>query len=105
MSAIEIFRLQPGEQLELRVSSASRASGWRLLVKRPYEGASPNIELQLRDAGGSDRGRSRLALEDGYLAIARELRGWLRAAGIEAEFDLVPLHGQGQALSESSSTP
>jgi hypothetical protein len=105
LSAIEIFRLQPGEQLELRVSSASRAAGWRLLVKRPHEGASPNIELRLRDAGGSDRGHSRLALDDGYMAVAREMRGWLRAAGVEAEFDLVPLHGEDRALSESSSTP
>ncbi|TAJ18703.1 MAG: hypothetical protein EPO68_07465 [Planctomycetota bacterium] len=104
MSAIDIYRLQPGQGLELRVSSASASAGWKLEVHRPLEGASPDLALRLVDLAGREIGRGRVALADGYLAVAREMRGWLHRAGVPSDdFDLVPQRGDGEALVQSSS--
>lgn len=103
MSAIDIFRLRPGHRLELRVSSASNAASWRLEVHRPQEGPSPDLLLWLFDAENRELGRARVALADGYIAVAREVRGWLRAAGVASdEFDLVPQRSDGEPLAQGS---
>lgn len=104
MSAIEIFRLQPGQRMELRVSCAGTTVGWTLEVRRPQEGASPDLALRLVDEASREIGHARVALADGYLAVAREVRGWLLRAGAPSdEFDLVPLRAHGQPLAQTSS--
>ena len=104
MSAIDMYRLLPGHRLELRIRSSSAASGWRLDVERPREGASPDLLLRLHDQAGREVGRARVALADGYIAVAREVRAWLQRAGVaNDEFDLVPQHGRGEALARRSS--
>jgi hypothetical protein len=70
-----------------------------LEVRRPDEGVSPELCLRLLDPLGQPIGAARIRLADGYLAVARALRGWIQQAGFaEAEFDLEPLRAGGGAV-------
>lgn len=94
MSAHAIFELKPGQSLDYRLLPVGRTdlAPCVLAVTRCAHGSAPELELQLAGPDGR-REQRRVALEGGYLPIAKALRAQLEAlaawpAGVE--FELAP---------------
>jgi len=94
MSAHAIFDLKPGQSLDYRLMPVGRTDlvPCVLAVTRCSVGRAPELELELAGPDGR-REQRRVALEGGYLPIAKALRAQLAAlsawpAGVE--FELAP---------------
>lgn len=78
-----MFSLAPGRSLRYRVVFVDGGSpALALAARRPDEGRSTELELVLSAADGRPLGRGRVALDEGYLGVLRELRRQLAAVGL-----------------------
>lgn len=107
MSALDIYRLRPGEQVRYAIRPIGAVTPQPLLLSvSRLQGVAP-ADLDLRvgteNAGGEAPGRARVQSSAGYLALARELRALLHARpdwprGVE--FELVALRGEDPAAAD-----
>ena len=83
MSAIEIFRLRPGQWLLYQVRAADAGISESLVARiRRGDGAqASDLEIELRTETGGMLSRGRIAIDSGYLAVLREVRRQIASAG------------------------
>jgi hypothetical protein len=71
-----------------------------LVVVRPDEGPSTQLQLELHDSSGGLVDVGRIPIDEGYLAVLKEIRNQLHSVSKwreDREFDLLPA---GEAVSE-----
>jgi hypothetical protein len=95
VSAIEIFRLRPGQALlyEVHTPGSGLAEALHARIRRTDGALAGDLEIELRSASGRTLSRGRIAIDSGYLAVLREVRRQLAGAGTweggEIELSLV----------------
>ena len=101
---LRMFRLSPGQSTRYRVCPAGGVDRpeLSLVVSRPDEGLSRELELELFDAHGGLVDVGRVRIDQGYIAVLRELRSQLHSVSKwreDKEFDLVAeeVEGSGQS--------
>jgi hypothetical protein len=99
---LRMFRLSPGQSTCYRVcpvGGGDRAE-LSLVVSRPDEGQSRELELELFDAHGGLVDVGRVRIDQGYIAVLREVRSQLHSVSKwrdDKEFDLVAGEADGSA--------
>ena len=91
---LRMFRLAPGQSARYRVRpvGGGERPELSLMVLRPDEGRSPELQLELFDPFGGLVDVGRVPLDEGYLAVLREVRNQLHSVSRwreDKEFDLV----------------
>jgi hypothetical protein len=91
---LRMFRLAPGQSARYRVRpvGGGERPELSLLVQRPDEGRSTELQLELFDPYGGLVDVGRVRLDQGYLAVLREVRSQLHSVSKwreDKEFDLV----------------
>jgi hypothetical protein len=78
---LRMFRLAPGQSARYRVRpvGGGERPELSLMVLRPDEGRSPELQLELFDPSGGLVDVGRVPLDQGYLAVLRELRNQLQS--------------------------
>jgi hypothetical protein len=91
---LRMFRLAPGQSARYRVRpvGGGERPELTLLVLRPDEGRSPELQLELFDPFGGLVDVGRVPLDQGYLAVLREVNSQLHSVSKwreDKDFDLV----------------
>ena len=83
MSAIEIFRLRPGQWLVYQVytSDPGIAEALQVRIRRGDGALASDLEIELRTSASRGLCRGRIAIDSGYLAVLREVRRQLASTG------------------------
>lgn len=92
---LRMFRLAPGQSARflVRPVGGGERSELSLVVVRPDEGPSTQLQLELHDSGGGLVDVGRIPIDEGYLAVLKEIRSQLNSVSKwreDREFDLLP---------------
>ena len=100
---LQMYRLAPGNGLRYQIKFVGNPTreGLGLVVVRPNEGLSVELELRLIDSDGKYVGRGRVPIDRGYLAVVDEVRRQLcasEAASEADEFELRRISEEGEPM-------
>lgn len=104
---LRMFRLVPGQSARYRVRPVGGGDRpeLTLVVTRPDEGRSTQLELELFDPRGGLVDVGRVPIDEGYMAVLREVRNQLHSVSKwreDKEFDLLSAEEGGSAQAASS---
>ena len=105
---LRMFRLEPGQTARYRVRPVGGGDRpeLSLVVLRPDEGRSTELQLELFDSRGGLVDVGRVRLDQGYLAVLRELKSQLHSVSKwreDKEFDLLCEEEAGGAAQAATS--